>query len=150
MKPDGKIFDSIWRNSCKVSRVNKNKVDWMIEKHYIGKWPTEIMLVLGLERKNEVLGMIVFNIPKKNITDRFGNNTWDLARLWLDPSVPKNGETFLIGRSLRYIKKEHKDIKTIVSFADPDMNHTGTIYKAANFKQEKHPSMNLFSYSLSE
>lgn len=103
---------------------------------------------MGLIKKNEVLGMIVFTVPKVKLLDRFGHDTWDLARLWVDPSVPKNGETFLIGRAMRYLKKEHPRIKTVISFADPNMGHSGTIYKAANFKQEQHESMNLFSYCL--
>jgi hypothetical protein len=150
MKPTGPVFDSVWRNSCSVERVNKREIDNMIKKHYIGKWPAEVVLTLGLIKNNETLGMIVFTVPKIRLLDRFGQDTWDLARLWIVPSVPKNGESFLIGRAMRYLKKEHPRIKAVISFADPDMNHSGTIYKAANFKSEKHESMNLFSYSLSE
>jgi hypothetical protein len=80
--------------------------------------------------------------------ERFGRDTWELSRLWIDDSVPRNAETFLIGRSIRHIKKNHRNIKTLISFADPEAGHSGTIYRASNWSPETHPTKNLFSYRL--
>lgn len=58
----------------------------------------------------------------------------ELRRLFLIDSAGKNSESRVIGFCLRYIKKIDKDIKVIVSYADPYHNHTGIIYKASNFE----------------
>lgn len=148
MKPSGPLFDRSWRTACEVVRVNRRAVDRMIRAHYIGRWPASHLLVLGLRRKSEVLGVITYSEPHREIIERFGLETWELSRLWIHDSVPKNAETFLIGRSIRYIKKTHANIRTLVSFADPEVGHSGTIYRASNWKEEEHGSKNLFSYKL--
>ena len=42
--------------------------------------------------------------------------------------MPKNGESFLIGRTLKLSGKE-----IIVSFAEIDQGHVGTVYQATNW-----------------
>ena len=56
------------------------------------------------------------------------NNVYELTRLWVDDSVPKNGESFLIGNSLKKLDKE-----IIVSYADSTMNHLGIVYQSTNW-----------------
>jgi len=150
MKPKGPLFDRTWRLACEVKHVNRRRVDKMIKSHYIGRWPPSHLLVLGLYRGSKVLGVVVYSRPHKPMTDRFGQETWELSRLWINDSVPKNAETFLIGRSIRYIKRNHRNIKTLISFADPEAGHSGVIYRASNWTKEEHPSKNLFSYKLRE
>lgn len=55
-------------------------------------------------------------------------NVIELTRLWVHDSVPKNGESFLIGRSLPKVKKE-----IVVSFADTAQDHLGVVYQATNW-----------------
>ncbi len=149
MKPVGEVFDSSWRARSKVLRVNKNKVNNMVlEKHYLGKWPAEIFLTLGLLIDGKCCGTIIFASAPRSIAELYDGEVIELSRLWISDKVPMNSESYLIGRAIRYIKKEHKNIKTIVSFADPKQEHIGVVYKASNFKQENHESKNLFSYSL--
>lgn len=57
----------------------------------------------------------------------------ELRRLCLIDDTPKNAESYFIARTIRWLKK-HTDWKFIVSYADPEYGHSGTIYKAANFK----------------
>lgn len=56
------------------------------------------------------------------------NNVYELTRLWVNDSVPKNGESFLIGRTLRLLDKE-----IVVSFADSSQGHVGVVYQATNW-----------------
>lgn len=56
------------------------------------------------------------------------HNVYELNRLWVDDEVPKNGESFLVGSTIKQLDKE-----IIVSFADTSQNHVGTIYQATNF-----------------
>lgn len=54
----------------------------------------------------------------------------ELTRLWSPDGMPKNTESKLISMSIKMLPKE---IKLVVSFADPSRNHMGTIYQATNF-----------------
>jgi hypothetical protein len=49
--------------------------------------------------------------------------------------TPKNTESYFIGWTLRWLKK-HTKIKVVVSYADAEYGHSGTIYKASNFQLE--------------
>lgn len=105
----------------------------MIRRHYIGKWPGVCVLILALVRDGIPLGAAVFALPPRETSKRYGGTTWELARLWVDDSVPQNGETYLIGQAVRYIRRNHPDVKVLVSYADPSVGHLGTIYKAASW-----------------
>ncbi len=45
----------------------------------------------------------------------------------------KISESYFIGQTLKWLKK-NTEIKTIVSYADPNYGHSGIIYRATNFK----------------
>lgn len=133
MKPSGPVFDASWRVACTVERVERKEVSHMIQQHYLRHWPGVCVLILALKRAETALGVIVFALPPRETMKRYGGVTWELARLWLEDSVPKNAETYLIGRAVRYIRSKHRDVKALVSYADPSAGHSGTIYKAANW-----------------
>lgn len=133
MKPDGPVFDASWRAVCSIERVERCEVAAMISRHYIGKWPGVCVLILALKRAGAAIGCIVFALPPRETSKRYGGVTWELARLWLGDEVPKNAETYLIGRAVRYIRQKHRDVLALVSYADPSAGHQGTIYKAANW-----------------
>lgn len=136
MKPNCPTFDKTWRAACTVEPVDRDKADGMIRSHYLGKWPGVCVLRLALRRGDILLGVIVFALPPRETSKRYGGETWELARLWLDDTVPQNGETYLIARAVRYIRERHPLIKVLVSYADPSVGHAGTIYKAANWSAD--------------
>lgn len=56
----------------------------------------------------------------------------ELRRLVCIDETPRNTESYFIGQTIKYLKK-NTDYKIIVSYADPHHGHAGTIYKATNF-----------------
>lgn len=56
----------------------------------------------------------------------------ELRRLVCVDDTPRNTESYFIGQTIRWLKK-NSDYKIIVSYADPHHGHAGTIYKATNF-----------------
>lgn len=143
------MFDREWRASSSVEHVNRRKVDEMIrEGHYLGKWPAQTVLTLGLQREGRVLGVLTFSEVRANIAVRFGPETWELSRLFVLEKVPQNAESFFIGRAVRYVRRLTPHPRTLISFADPEHGHSGVIYKASNWKQVEHQSKNLFCLSL--
>ncbi len=57
---------------------------------------------------------------------------YELRRLVCIDDTPTNTESYFIGQTLKWLKK-NTDIQVIVSFADPHHGHSGVIYKASNF-----------------
>lgn len=57
----------------------------------------------------------------------------ELRRLVLIDDTPKNTESYFIGYTIRWLKK-NTNLKKIISYADPEYGHSGIIYKASNFK----------------
>jgi len=59
----------------------------------------------------------------------------ELRRLCLIDDTPKNAESFFVSRTLRWLSK-NSEWKFVVSYADPEQGHRGTIYRASNFRYE--------------
>ena len=59
----------------------------------------------------------------------------ELRRLCCVDDTPKNTESFFIGNTLRWLKKNTAH-RVVVSYADAEYGHSGTIYKASNFLLE--------------
>ena len=57
----------------------------------------------------------------------------ELRRLCCIDDTPTNTESYFIGKTLRWLKRNSK-YRVIISFADPNHGHEGIIYKATNFK----------------
>lgn len=133
MKPNGPVFDRTWRAACTVEPVSRADANWMIERHYLGRWPGVCVCTLALMLEGVTLGVIVFALPPRETAKRYGGETWELARLWVDEAVPANAETFVIGKAIRFIRRNHPTVRTLVSYADPSVGHAGTIYRASNW-----------------
>ena len=81
-------------------------------------------------------GMIYGKMAMANQYKRFAEKEADvteLRRLCCIDETPKNTESFFIGRTLRWLRK-NTEIKIVVSYADAEYGHQGTIYKASNFE----------------
>jgi len=131
--PAGLKFDRTWRAACRVFPTSRASVAAMIEAHYIGKWPGVCVLILGMAKGQMLLGVIVYALPPRETSKRYGGTTWELARLWIHDDVPTNAETYLIAKSIQHIRRTRPEVECLVSYADPSAGHTGTIYKAANW-----------------
>ncbi len=56
----------------------------------------------------------------------------ELIRLVMSDVMPTNSESHFIGWCLRYLKG-NSDILGLLSYADPEHDHNGTIYRASNW-----------------
>ncbi len=150
MKPKGPVFDAEWRRDCCIRTINKREGEELIDLHYLSQWPKQIQITFGLirQKRKKLLGVITYSQPSNLLRERFGENTWELSRLILWDEIPKNGESFFIGGTIRYIKKEYSSIRTLITFADPKEGHSGIVYKASNWKEEEHSSKRLFVYKI--
>jgi hypothetical protein len=125
-----------------VKRVERSEVRDFIEKwHYSGSINGCIAdFCYALYDGDKMKGAMFYGrMAMANQWKRFGEKPEDvieLRRLCCIDDTPKNTESYFIGRSLRLLKKDWGG-KTVVSYADKEYGHGGTIYKASNFKMTR-------------
>ena len=110
-----------------------------IAEHHYSKGAGALSSVrIGLFRKSsgELVGVSLWMMASAGACKRYkvgGAELLALSRLAIAPEVPTNGASFLIGWSIRYIRKTRKEIKALVTYADGMQKHTGAIYRASNW-----------------
>ena len=98
-----------------------------------------ITYVFGLFCEGDLIGAMIYGpLGMANTWKKYGKEESDvieLRRLCCIDNTPKCTESYFIGKTQRWLKK-NTDHKIIVSYADAHYNHTGIIYRATNFKYE--------------
>jgi hypothetical protein len=105
----------------------------IVEKHYLHR-KAPCSIAFGLFLNDDCKGVVVYGTPS-SATLRRGiagdeniNNVVELTRLWVCDSVPRNGESFLIGNTIKQCGKE-----IVVSYAEIEQGHLGIVYQATNW-----------------
>lgn len=111
----------------------KEATEIVIREHYLHRRaPCSVAFALVLE--GSVKGVVIYGTPSSAPLRRgiagpeHILNVVELTRLWVCDSVPRNGESMLIGRSLPHAGKE-----IVVSYAEVERGHVGTVYQATNW-----------------
>lgn len=106
----------------------------VVTRHYLHR-PAPCSIAFGLfDPWMQLQGVVMYGTPsaaplRAGIAgEEESLNVIELTRLWVDDEAPRNGESFLIGNSLKRCGKE-----IVVSFADTAENHLGVIYQATNW-----------------
>jgi len=108
-------------------------MDIVTREHYLHR-PAPCSVAFGLFDQDACVGVIVYGTPssaplRRGIAgDAYARHVVELTRLWCAPSVPRNGESFLIGRTIRHAGKP-----IVVSYADASQGHVGYVYQATNW-----------------
>lgn len=148
---------STYVNTTRLSirPINKNLAASFIITHHYTKKSSSCRYALGLyyledddhlffEGKVETLiGVMTYGHPVSNrtigsITKTIPldlDNVLELTRLVVlsNPKYGTNTESWFIGQSFKWLKDNAPEVKVLVSYADPEQAHTGTIYRATNW-----------------
>ena len=107
----------------------------VIDNHYLHrKAPCSKAYGLFCNSCKNIVGVVVYGVScsstllKGICGEDEASNVYELTRLWIKDGTPKNTESFLIGNTLKLLDKE-----IIVSFAEIQQGHNGTVYQATNF-----------------
>lgn len=109
------------------------------QHHYSGKVVNNSCLHFGCFLDGKLHGVMSFgpSLDKSKIMGLVEGTEWneflELNRMAFDDYLPRNAESFCIGKALRLIRKNAPQIKWVVSFADGCSCGDGTIYRASNF-----------------
>lgn len=118
-----------------VAPVDRRKaLDIVVENHYLHRRAPCSSSFALLDGEGETRGVVLYGVPASVplVKGVLGNENrklvGELTRLWVDDSAPKNGESFLIGNSIKF-----SGFEVLVSFADTSQGHLGTVYQASNW-----------------
>lgn len=107
----------------------------VVKNHYLHRQaPCSRSYGIYCNKCEKIAGLIIYGVScsstllKGICGEEEKSNIYELTRLWIKDGTPKNMESFLIGNTLKMLDKE-----IIVSFADSDHGHVGTVYQASNF-----------------
>jgi hypothetical protein len=119
-----------------IERIDyKTAMDLVVKNHYLHrKAPCSFAFGLFCKHSKNIIGVVVYGTPSSAplrsgiCGSKEKDNVIELTRLWVLDGTPKNTESFLIGNTLRKVNKE-----IIVSFAEIQQGHVGTVYQASNW-----------------
>lgn len=118
---------------------SKIAVPFVKAHHYSGKVVNNSVLHFGAFLDGRLHGVMSFGSPmdKRKVLGLVEGTGWnemlELNRMAFDEYLPRNSESYCIGKAIRMIKKNAPQIKWILSFADGCSCGDGTIYRASNF-----------------
>ncbi len=124
-----------------VLKVIPSKVanPFIKKHHYSGKIVQNSKLHFGAFLDGKLHGVLSYgpSTDKRRLIGLVDGTGWDnfieLNRMAFDDYLPRNSESYCIGKTLRMIKKNAPQIKWVISFADGTQCGDGTIYRASNF-----------------
>lgn len=117
----------------------------IVENHYSKKW-TSCRYALGLFNEENLIGVAVYGHPigrqtVKSISPYLNNgDVLELTRLWIVDGTPKNTESYFLGKTFDWLRKNTLT-KVLISYSDPMHNHLGIIYQATNWLYQGNNTM---------
>ena len=103
------------------------------ENHYSHSYRSQKQVhVFSLLDGDRTVGAAVFGQPCSRNLDQ---SSLELRRFCMIDDTPRNSESYFLSRCLKWLAR-NTDVKQVITFADPNAGHTGTIYKASNFKYD--------------
>jgi hypothetical protein len=157
-----------------ISRISLRSInktvakDIIIKNHYSHKW-TLCQVAYGIFYKTDndwdsliqgdtdkLIGCIIYAQPvgrsaAASISPLLNiNEVFELTRLFIHDGYGKNIESYCIRQSFKMLNKDFPHIKCVLSYADGEQNHRGTIYQAVGFIYQGNSSIALMpNYSVS-
>jgi hypothetical protein len=120
-----------WR----IMQIPILKAQALIVRHHYLHRRAPCSIAFGLVDPNwNLCGVVMYGTPSSaplrcGIAGKdYADKVIELTRLWIDDSAPRNGESYLIGNTVRRAGKP-----IVVSFADTEQGHIGIVYQATNW-----------------
>ena len=120
----------------KPSRWTANRDRHLADKlrrgHYLRSVPTRPVMLF------EYGGAVVcFAVPRSRNIARWligkPNSVLELARLWSPDGHAPSLLTKALSAAIKKLRRDHPQCEAIVSYADPNAGHNGTVYRAASW-----------------
>ena len=142
------------KHYCDISKVHIAPIakpiakDMIIKYHYSHAW-TMCRYALGVYYKTDnvdvlgnsdkLIGCIIYGYPVgrsavKSVIDGLEKDEClELTRLFIHDGYGSNIESYVMGQSFKWLKKNAPKIKMLISYSDSEQGHLGRIYQATNW-----------------
>ena len=123
--------------ALQVEPVTSKTIAHLIEQqHYLHSMPAAARACFGVYHQNGLNGAVVFTSGARQgfqlLAGSRPQEVATLARLWLSEDLPGNSESRVLGFVLRHLRR-NTPWKLLLSYADPQAGHVGTIYQATGW-----------------
>ena len=108
----------------------------MVRHHYLHSMPGGTQLAFGVFDGELLVGALTLGVGPKNayrlVKGAKPHACMMLTRFWLSDGLPPNAASRVIGVVLRALRR-NTDLGFLVTYADPEYGHVGTIYQATGW-----------------
>ena len=147
--------NTVDKSKVYLQEIDKKTAKEMIVKHHYSHRGSSCRYAIGIYYKSDnphpffkdtseekLIGCMTYGYPvgRTVLGSMFNenvkletNNILELTRLFIHDDYGKNIESYCIAQSFKWLKKHDENVKTLISYADPDVLHLGGIYKATNW-----------------
>lgn len=117
---------------CKITpEIRKFVEKWHYSKSCKSQKPIHIF-EMRYKSTGILAGVAIYGQPiGRNSVNHYGN-VIELRRLCLIDKARYNSESFFIAKTIKWLKM-NTNYTAVLSYSDPNVGHSGTIYKASNF-----------------
>jgi hypothetical protein len=133
------MSDKFRKNDWYVADVPLAVAQDMVRRHhYSGGGSNTAVYTHGLFKKEDgqCYGVAWWLPPTRVACESVNKERWkqvlSLTRMVVLPGVPKNACSFLLSKSVKLIERDGRFV-SLVTYADESQNHSGHVYKAANW-----------------
>jgi len=138
------LFEDLDYREAKVTDFEVHPTTIQYVRDFVETWHyssnvngLRISNVFGLFYQGNLIGAMIYGpLGMANTWKKYADSESDiieLRRLCCIDNTPRNTESYFIGKTLRWLKR-NTNYKIVISYADMFHNHQGTIYKASNFE----------------
>lgn len=121
------------RNECEIKTCNFKDIRHIFEEFHYKKSHIGggISVCFAMFMNGNLVGGSVLGKPRH---EKKYKNCIDIRRMACLDSSPCNSESYFLGQIIKWITC-NTDYENVLSYSDMTVGHSGTIYKASNFKE---------------
>lgn len=121
------------KRRCRIMTCDFSNISYIFEKFHYKKahMGGGISVCFAMLIDNKIVGGSVLGKPRH---EKKYKNCIDIRRMACLDDSPPNSESYFLGQIIKWITCNTK-YENVLSYSDMTVGHTGTIYKASNFKE---------------
>jgi hypothetical protein len=127
------LNNSLTNGNCVFAECSWESVKHIfLSYHYLKTMPAGILSVYGLFDESK-LGRAVAGAVFCNGRIQYEGKFLEFSRMWVCDDFGTNTESWFIAKCMKSLKKKFLKYEGVVTWADSNRGHNGTIYLASNF-----------------
>ena len=119
------------KNDYEVKEISKEAALGMVQKyHYSNTLPKLNRHFIGFYLNDKLVGGVTLGWGSRPVHTK---DYYEIGRMCMLEEMPRNSESQMISKLIRWIKANEPDIKVLFTWADGIMGKPGYVYQACSF-----------------